>query len=150
MVEAANGRIVIMPGGGITADSIATIAEGPVTEFHSSARTSFPSPVKFRKQGMAMGEIRGHEYRRFTVREDLGEDVGPRSKRGDHQDIGREEAGADLNQREEDVPHCNRGDRLPPIALPSSSSSRRSGVVSRGSSVPCWRLTPVTGILPRL
>jgi copper homeostasis protein len=71
MVEAANGRIVIMPGGGITADSIVTIAEATgATEFHSSARTAFPSPVKFRKQGMAMGDIRGHEYRRFTVREE--------------------------------------------------------------------------------
>ena len=26
--------------------------------------------MRFRKQGMAMGDIRGREYRRFTVREE--------------------------------------------------------------------------------
>jgi copper homeostasis protein len=69
MVEAARGRIAIMPGGGITADNIAVIAQGTgAGEFHSSARTAFPSPVKFRKRGMAMGELRHREYRRFKVR----------------------------------------------------------------------------------
>jgi len=71
MVEAAKGRIAIMPGGGITVNSIMTIAETTgATEFHSSARTAFPSPVRFRKQGMAMGDIRDREYRRFVVREE--------------------------------------------------------------------------------
>ncbi len=71
MVEAAKGRIAIMPGGGITADSIVSIAEATgATEFHSSARTAFPSPVRFRKQGLAMGDIRDREYRRFSVREE--------------------------------------------------------------------------------
>ncbi len=71
MVEAANRRISIMPGGGITARNIATIAEATgATEFHSSVRTVFPSPVQFRKQGMAMGDIRDREYRRFAAREE--------------------------------------------------------------------------------
>ncbi len=71
MVAAANGRILIMPGGGITADSIVGIAEATgASEFHSSARMAFPSPVKFRKRGMAMGEIPDREYRRFAVREE--------------------------------------------------------------------------------
>jgi copper homeostasis protein len=70
MVQAAHGRIAIMAGGGITADNIAAIAHGGgAAEFHSSARTVFPSPVRFRKRGLAMGDLRDREYRRFTVRE---------------------------------------------------------------------------------
>jgi copper homeostasis protein len=71
MVEAARGRIAVMPGGGITAENIAAIAQSTgAAEFHSSARTAFPSPVQFRKPGMAMGDLRDREYRRFTVREE--------------------------------------------------------------------------------
>ncbi len=70
MVRAAKGRIAIMPGGGITPTTITAIAQATgATEFHASARTAFPSPVSFRKQGMAMGDLRNREYRRFTVRE---------------------------------------------------------------------------------
>jgi copper homeostasis protein len=70
MVEAARGRISIMAGGGITAENIAAVAQGTgASEFHSSARTAFPSPVRFRKQGLAMGDLRDREYRRFIVRE---------------------------------------------------------------------------------
>ena len=69
IVKAARGRIAIMPGGGITAENIAAIAQGTgAGEFHSSARTAFPSPVRFRKRGMAMGDLRDREYRRFNVR----------------------------------------------------------------------------------
>jgi copper homeostasis protein len=71
MIEVAQGRIAIMPGGGITAKNIASIAQATgATEFHSSARTAFPSPVRFRKRGMAMGDLRDREYRRFTVHEE--------------------------------------------------------------------------------
>jgi copper homeostasis protein len=70
MVRTARGRIAIMPGGGITPATIGAVAQATgATEFHSSARTAFPSPVSFRKQGMAMGDLRNREYRRFTVRE---------------------------------------------------------------------------------
>lgn len=70
MVEAAQGRIAIMAGGGIRAGNIAAIAQGTgAAEFHSSARTAVPSPVRFRKRGMAMGDLHGREYRRYTVRE---------------------------------------------------------------------------------
>jgi copper homeostasis protein len=59
-----------MPGGGITLDNIASIAQATgASEFHSSARTDFPSPVLFRKPGMAVGDFRDREYRRFGVRE---------------------------------------------------------------------------------
>jgi copper homeostasis protein len=70
MVRAARGRIAIMPGGGITPATITAVTQATgATEFHASARTAFPSPVSFRKQGMAMGDIRDREYRRYTVRE---------------------------------------------------------------------------------
>jgi len=71
MVQAANGRIAIMAASGITPDTIGTVAEATgATEFHSSARTEFSSPVQFRKRGMAMGDIRDREYKRFAVREE--------------------------------------------------------------------------------
>lgn len=71
MVEAARGRLAIMAASGINADSIAAIAEHTgAAEFHSSARTEFDSPVQFRKKGLAMGDIRDREYKRFVVREE--------------------------------------------------------------------------------
>jgi copper homeostasis protein len=71
MVEIAQGRITIMAASGITVDTIAAIAEHTgASEFHSSARTEFSSPAQFRKKGMAMGDIRDREYKRFVVREE--------------------------------------------------------------------------------
>ncbi len=71
MVETAKGRIAITAASGVTADSIAVIAEHTgATEFHSSARTEFDSPAQFRKRGMAMGDIRDREYKQFVVREE--------------------------------------------------------------------------------
>lgn len=71
MVEAAKGRITIMAASGIRADTIAAIAKRTgASEFHSSARTEFNSPAQFRKKGMAMGEIRNSEYKRFVVLEE--------------------------------------------------------------------------------
>jgi copper homeostasis protein len=69
MVHAAQNRIAIMPGGGITPQNIAAIAQATgAAQFHSSARTAAPSPVRFRKKGMTMGDLRDREYRRFSVR----------------------------------------------------------------------------------
>jgi copper homeostasis protein len=71
MVETAKGRIAIMVASGITPDTITAIAEHTgATEFHSSARTEFNSPARFRKRGMAMGDIRDREYKRFIVRQE--------------------------------------------------------------------------------
>jgi copper homeostasis protein len=71
MVETAKGRIAVMAAGGISPDTISTIAERTgATEFHASARTEFSSPAQFRKKGMAMGDIRDREYKRFVVREE--------------------------------------------------------------------------------
>jgi copper homeostasis protein len=69
MVQAANGRLTIMPGGGVSTDTIGAIAETTgASEFHSSVRTAFQSPVLFRKEEIAMGDIHDGEYRRFLVR----------------------------------------------------------------------------------
>lgn len=71
MIETAQGRIAVIAASGITPDTIAAIAEHTgATEFHASARTEFISPVRFRKRGVAMGDIRDREYKRFVVREE--------------------------------------------------------------------------------
>ncbi len=70
MVEIAKGRISIMPGGGVSIKTIAKIARATgATEFHSSVRSIAPSPVRFRKEGIAMGSQRGKEFVRHEVRE---------------------------------------------------------------------------------
>lgn len=71
MVGAANGRITIMPGGGVEADTIEAIARTTgAHELHSAARTAVGSPMKFRKKGIAMGDVPDREYDRFIVREE--------------------------------------------------------------------------------
>lgn len=71
MVRSAAGRISVMPGGGITVETILKVAEATgAAEFHASLRTARPSPVEFRRSGVQMGEIRDREYVRFVVEED--------------------------------------------------------------------------------
>lgn len=71
MKEAANGRIGIMPGGGVSAANIEELARVTgATEFHASARTSIPSPVLFRRHDLAMGYLQNSEYLRYVVNED--------------------------------------------------------------------------------
>ena len=70
MIENANGRIGVMPGGGVSIKTIAKIARATgAIEFHSSVRSTIPSPVRFRKEGIAMGNLRGKEFVRHEVRE---------------------------------------------------------------------------------
>jgi copper homeostasis protein len=71
MVKAARGRIAIMPGGGVTPHNIAgLVAATGATQFHSSARTAAPSRMSFRKQDVAMGDLRDREYQNYVVREE--------------------------------------------------------------------------------
>jgi copper homeostasis protein len=71
MIETARGRIGIMPGGGLSPENILTIAQATgATEFHSSVKIAFPSPVRFRKKGLTMGDLPDREYTKFTVCED--------------------------------------------------------------------------------
>ena len=62
LMEQAAGRIVVMPGGGITAGNIAALfAATGAGEFHASAKRSLPSRMRHtpeRALGMGDGEIR--------------------------------------------------------------------------------------------
>uniref|UniRef100_A0A7N9D463 Copper homeostasis protein cutC homolog n=1 Tax=Macaca fascicularis TaxID=9541 RepID=A0A7N9D463_MACFA len=56
LIEQAKGRIVVMPGGGITDRNLQRILEGSgATEFHCSARSTRDSGMKFRNSSVAMG-----------------------------------------------------------------------------------------------
>ncbi|KAM6956171.1 copper homeostasis protein cutC homolog [Aplochiton taeniatus] len=56
LVEQAKGRIVIMPGGGITERNLQRILEGSgALEFHCSARSTKDSAMKFRNSCVNMG-----------------------------------------------------------------------------------------------
>ncbi|HEX4036940.1 MAG TPA: copper homeostasis protein CutC [Acidobacteriaceae bacterium] len=71
MQALAENRIRIMAGGGITAQTVARIAETTgATEFHASLRTHSPSPVHYRRPDMLLGEIHDREYLRYGVREE--------------------------------------------------------------------------------
>lgn len=68
MVQAAEGRLAIMAGGGITLENIAAIAqETGVKEFHATARIDIPSPAGFRQQRVTMGSIPDREYQRSVA-----------------------------------------------------------------------------------
>ncbi|XP_001373013.1 copper homeostasis protein cutC homolog [Monodelphis domestica] len=64
LVEQAKGKIVIMPGGGITERNLQRILEGSgATEFHCSARSAKDSGMKFRNTSVAMGaSLSNSEY----------------------------------------------------------------------------------------
>lgn len=71
MVTAAGQRLAIMAGSGINPETIAAVAAATGTsEFHAALRTRCPSPVRYRKEGLAMGTIPDREYLRFEVQED--------------------------------------------------------------------------------
>jgi copper homeostasis protein len=71
MVKAARGRVAIMPGGGISPENIAAVAlTTGANEFHSSARTAVASGMNFRKQAIAMGDLRDREFQSYIVREE--------------------------------------------------------------------------------
>jgi len=71
MVQAAGVRISVMAGGGITPQTIAGVAEETTaSEFHASLRTPVVSPVRYRRQGVQMGEVHDREFVRYGVREE--------------------------------------------------------------------------------
>uniref|UniRef100_A0A8C6SWI7 Copper homeostasis protein cutC homolog n=1 Tax=Neogobius melanostomus TaxID=47308 RepID=A0A8C6SWI7_9GOBI len=56
LIDQAKGRIVIMPGGGITERNLQRVLEGSgAQEFHCSARSSKDSAMKFRNTSVSMG-----------------------------------------------------------------------------------------------
>lgn len=66
LVQRAAGRIIIMPGGGVSAANIARLArETGAREFHFSARADEPSPMLYRHEGVSMGgTVTIDEYKR--------------------------------------------------------------------------------------
>lgn len=71
MVKTAKDRIAVMAGGGVTPETVVSIAEATeVTEFHASLRTTRLSPMQFHRQDVLMGEVRDREYLRFVVEEE--------------------------------------------------------------------------------
>ncbi|XP_031812101.1 copper homeostasis protein cutC homolog isoform X3 [Sarcophilus harrisii] len=64
LIEQAKGKIVVMPGGGITERNLQRILEGSgATEFHCSARSARDSGMKFRNTSVAMGaSLSSSEY----------------------------------------------------------------------------------------
>lgn len=63
LVAQSDGRIVIIPGCGVNAENAAKILrETGATEIHASARSSWPSQMRFRHSGVAMGKPGSDEY----------------------------------------------------------------------------------------
>ena len=70
LVEAANGRIAIMVGGGIRETNVRRIlAATGAREIHANVGHSVPSPMLHRNDKISLGAIKGHEYRRIAVPE---------------------------------------------------------------------------------
>jgi len=69
LIRAAAGRIVVMPGGGITERNAARVAAiTGAREMHFAARAAAQSPMRFRRADMFMGgELRPPEYERLET-----------------------------------------------------------------------------------
>lgn len=64
----ANGRIMLLPGGGVNAHNAPHILTSTgCTELHASARHSIPSPMIYRHSGVAMGNAGNDEYIRCVT-----------------------------------------------------------------------------------
>ena len=65
LVEQADGRIIIMPGCGVSSANAATILQATgAKEIHASARKSVGSGMLFRHSGVSMGNPDSDEYAR--------------------------------------------------------------------------------------
>jgi copper homeostasis protein len=68
MVNAAGGRIAVMAGGGIRTENVLQIARATgAVEFHSSVRSSLPSPLSYQAQGIHLGDTSVDDYARSGV-----------------------------------------------------------------------------------
>ncbi len=71
LIQAADGKIRIMAGGGIRQENLHRIAlTTGATEFHCSLRKKIETPVTFRKQTIKLGEAAHDEFARFVVLEE--------------------------------------------------------------------------------
>jgi len=73
LVRQSAGRVVIMPGGGVTAENLpALVAATGVREVHFSTRDLLESPMTFRREGVYMGSAyTPDEYRRKVTQAGL-------------------------------------------------------------------------------
>lgn len=69
-VERTQGRLTIMAGGGLNAETIRTVAATGATEFHSGISTRLPSPMRYRSESVFFGTDLVREYSRYVVREE--------------------------------------------------------------------------------
>lgn len=68
LVQRANGELIIMPGGGINEDNIATLVrETGVSECHVSGRIAVPSTMEYRNSRVHMGQPDRSEYERLVT-----------------------------------------------------------------------------------
>ncbi len=71
LVSLAQGRIVIMAGGGIREANVRRIlAETGVRDIHASLKEPAPSAMRYRNEKVSLGASPGCEYQRFVVREE--------------------------------------------------------------------------------
>ncbi|MGA9957213.1 MAG: copper homeostasis protein CutC [Acidobacteriaceae bacterium] len=71
LIDAANGRIRILVGGGIRQENIRKIAQRTkATEFHCSLRIRTQSPVTFRNHSLKLGSVANDEFARYVVLEE--------------------------------------------------------------------------------
>ncbi len=68
LAQKAQGRIVVMPGGGLKPQNARSFVDHTgVTEIHSGMRTALPSPMLHRNPRISMGPVEGREYQRFAA-----------------------------------------------------------------------------------
>lgn len=67
LITAANGRIIIMPGGGIKEENLEEIINlTGAQEFHMNLTSNSPSPMKFQRPGIHLGKPEQAEYEIIT------------------------------------------------------------------------------------
>jgi copper homeostasis protein len=71
LVQTAQSRLVVMPGGGIKPENARSFVDRTgVTEIHSGLRSPVPSPMLHRNPRVSMGSVAGREYQSFVVLEE--------------------------------------------------------------------------------
>jgi copper homeostasis protein len=69
LVQATEGRIRLMVGGGVRAENVHEIIQATgAAEFHSAVRSTIPSPVEYQVRGVHLGDPGIDDYARSVVR----------------------------------------------------------------------------------
>ncbi len=76
LVDAADGRLSVMPGGGVNAANAAEILNrSGAREIHASARERIASSMRFRRGDVSMGAAGSDEYATLTTSEYLVKEI---------------------------------------------------------------------------